>query len=318
MTNNKIYIGQSIDISRRWKDHKKCLRKNIHRNIHLQSAWNKYGESKFIHKAIEYCKVNELNEREIYWIIYFNSNNQNYGYNLDFGGGSLKSVSDETRRKLSESSSGANNHAARKVVCIETGEIFDTIKDAESKYNIPKGVIGHCCRGERIWSNGYHWAYYEDYISYSKNDLKRISKRKPHRNFKKVINLNTGIIYLSMAQAERDTGISQYKISSCCRGQSKSCGETNNGEKIIFKYYDEYLKMSQLDIDSYKLNMKSPFRKVICLNTGKIFNKICEASDWCNLKSSSPIINCCKKRNLTAGKHPITGESLKWEYYNET
>ena len=38
----KEYIGQSINIEKRWKDHKKDLRNNIHKNQHLQNAYNKY------------------------------------------------------------------------------------------------------------------------------------------------------------------------------------------------------------------------------------------------------------------------------------
>lgn len=45
--NNKIYIGSSTDIKKRWHGHKYDLRKNKHCNTHLQNAWNKYGEDNF-------------------------------------------------------------------------------------------------------------------------------------------------------------------------------------------------------------------------------------------------------------------------------
>ena len=32
------------------------------------------------------------------------------------------------------------------------------------------------------------------------------------------------------------------------------------------------------------------------------------------IKSRSNITDCCKGRNKTAGKHPITGERLHWRY----
>ena len=44
LKNNKGYIGQSTDIKTRWINHKRELRNNIHRNPHLQNAFNKYGE----------------------------------------------------------------------------------------------------------------------------------------------------------------------------------------------------------------------------------------------------------------------------------
>ena len=43
--NNKIYIGQSLNIKTRFLQHKQALRKNRHPNQHLQNAWNKYGKS---------------------------------------------------------------------------------------------------------------------------------------------------------------------------------------------------------------------------------------------------------------------------------
>lgn len=48
--NGKKYIGQTINFKRRFKQHKKYLRKNNHPNDHLQKAWNKFGETNFILK----------------------------------------------------------------------------------------------------------------------------------------------------------------------------------------------------------------------------------------------------------------------------
>ena len=60
---------------------------------------------------------------------------------------------------------------------------------------------------------------------------------------------------------------------------------------------------------------KSPVaKKVKCVNTGEIFNSIREAGDFCNMKHPSNISECCKGKRKTAGKHPVTGEKLIWEY----
>ena len=47
LSNNKVYIGQSTNINRRWNDHKMKLKNNIHYNEHLQKSYNKYGEKFF-------------------------------------------------------------------------------------------------------------------------------------------------------------------------------------------------------------------------------------------------------------------------------
>ena len=58
--NGKFYIGSSCDIPRRFRSHRKCLNKNTHDNIHLQNAWNKYGESNFSFEIYTNCFPNEL------------------------------------------------------------------------------------------------------------------------------------------------------------------------------------------------------------------------------------------------------------------
>lgn len=62
---------------------------------------------------------------------------------------------------------------------------------------------------------------------------------------------------------------------------------------------------------------ESNIKKVICLNTKQIFNSLTEASKYYNLKNSASICGCCKGYNKSAGKHPITGEKLRWMYYDE-
>lgn len=54
--NNKRYIGSSINIYRRWRDHKRMLNLSVHPNKHLQAAWNKYGEKHFVFKILETCE----------------------------------------------------------------------------------------------------------------------------------------------------------------------------------------------------------------------------------------------------------------------
>lgn len=61
---------------------------------------------------------------------------------------------------------------------------------------------------------------------------------------------------------------------------------------------------------------KSKSKKVVCINTGKTFNSIKEATEWCNLKGQG-IIHQIKGKQKTAGKHPVTGEKLVWRYLND-
>jgi len=61
---HKTYIGSSKNIYQRLLKHFALLRHNKHQNLHLQNAWNKYGESNFEWFILELCDSNKLTERE--------------------------------------------------------------------------------------------------------------------------------------------------------------------------------------------------------------------------------------------------------------
>lgn len=62
--NNKRYVGQTVRLSnRRWL-HFNQLRKNVHRCLHLQAAFNKHGEALFTFITLEECAISILTERE--------------------------------------------------------------------------------------------------------------------------------------------------------------------------------------------------------------------------------------------------------------
>jgi group I intron endonuclease len=64
----KVYIGSSVQIYRRWSQHRTKLRKGNHTSPHLQKAWTKHGESAFEFKVVEECELEKLIEREQYYI----------------------------------------------------------------------------------------------------------------------------------------------------------------------------------------------------------------------------------------------------------
>lgn len=101
IVNNKLYIGASVDIYNRLCDHKVALKKNIHINIHLQSAYNLYGKSKFKFEVLEECSKEDIFSLEDFWCKKLNTHNRLFGYNIDPTSPIGKtSVSDETRIKM--------------------------------------------------------------------------------------------------------------------------------------------------------------------------------------------------------------------------
>lgn len=81
--NGKVYIGQSVDIGRRWRQHM-----TAEDDIYFHKAIQKYGVENFEWEVIEKCKKSELDERESYWIEYYDSFNN--GYNCTKGGDGMR------------------------------------------------------------------------------------------------------------------------------------------------------------------------------------------------------------------------------------
>lgn len=80
--NSKIYIGKtSSTIEERWSKHKYAY---LIYDWHLYRAMRKYGIENFKIEKIEECSDNILNDRERYWISFYNSYNN--GYNSTEGG----------------------------------------------------------------------------------------------------------------------------------------------------------------------------------------------------------------------------------------
>lgn len=67
--NNKVYIGQSINIEYRWSQYKKLECKG---QIKLYNSIKKYGIDNHSFEILEECNIELLNERERYWQDYFN------------------------------------------------------------------------------------------------------------------------------------------------------------------------------------------------------------------------------------------------------
>lgn len=83
--NNKVYIGKTMaSISERWKEHLSDMDKRKNEKRPLYAAMRKYGTGHFHIEEVEQCRNNILNERECYWISFYDSYSN--GYNATKGG----------------------------------------------------------------------------------------------------------------------------------------------------------------------------------------------------------------------------------------
>lgn len=84
LLDGKCYVGQSVDIAERFRQHIKCgLGIDTPNNI-LYKAMLQDGVENFAFEVLEECERSQLNTQEIYWIDYYKS--QNFGYNMNKGG----------------------------------------------------------------------------------------------------------------------------------------------------------------------------------------------------------------------------------------
>ena len=82
--NGKCYIGQSVDVSKRWKDHAKCgLGIDTPQGNKLYKDMQEVGIWNFSWELLEQCPREQLNEKEKYYIDLYQS--QDFGYNSTKG-----------------------------------------------------------------------------------------------------------------------------------------------------------------------------------------------------------------------------------------
>ena len=89
--NGKCYIGQSVNIERRWQEHKRFNSRERLAIIH--QAFRKYGLKNFSFEILEECSQEQLDDLEIKWIKFFDSQNPNKGYNCTSGGQGIPNYS---------------------------------------------------------------------------------------------------------------------------------------------------------------------------------------------------------------------------------
>ena len=125
LVNGKVYIGSSLNIYRRCRDHKCALRGQYHFNEHLQRSWNKYGEEGFIFEVLQLIEDEvDLLDTEQYYL-----DETNPDYNIakfadaptkgrkfsEKAKRNMKAVwTQEKRKAKSEQMQGKRNHNYRK------------------------------------------------------------------------------------------------------------------------------------------------------------------------------------------------------------
>ncbi len=129
---------------------------------------------------------------------------------------------------------------------------------------------------------------------------------------KKVRCLNTNDVFQSAAEAERWCG--SCKVIECCQKKRNYAGTNpETGERLQWEYAEDSAEVTIHCLE--KITQRAPRKNtpVICVNTGVEFPSYKEAAKWANLKDTANIIRCTNGERQSAGRHPETGEKLKWK-----
>lgn len=132
--NQKIYVGQSNDIKRRWSEHKRCYKT---KNTKLYQAMREFGIENFSFEIIEIFEEynqNKLNERENFWIKNYNALED--GYNMS------------TIENLQKRFSKQEVYEIQK----EIMDISNSYKELERKYNVSDSWLSQVNQG-KMWFN---------------------------------------------------------------------------------------------------------------------------------------------------------------------
>lgn len=102
LVNSKIYIGQTVNsLKYRQEQHWREANCKVRKNVHFHNALLKYSLDKFSFEIIdEASTIQEMNEKEQFWIAHYHSTNSSYGYNKDSGGKSGGFKSKDTKMKI--------------------------------------------------------------------------------------------------------------------------------------------------------------------------------------------------------------------------
>lgn len=174
--NGKCYVGSTIHLDQRRREHFSKLANNKHINAHLQNAYNKYGREAFDFEVLETIDIDDnikdkLLKREQFWI-----DNLKPEYNILLVAGSNLGYhhTGETKKKISESTTGVK-------------------KSEEHAKHIREGQSGRVLTEEH------------------KAKLSEAAKHRKSPSNHAIISID-GVIYNSLKEASEATGVKYNTI----------------------------------------------------------------------------------------------------------
>lgn len=129
-----------------------------------------------------------------------------------------------------------NSPNAKRIICLNTGEIFASSAKAAHRYNIRASGIRRCCTGELLSCGEYNgvrlvWANYSDYIKMTQDEIARMVQRGAQSytrgnngHAKKVVCVTTGDTFDCITDAAEQTNTNINSLIACCKGRRRTAG----------------------------------------------------------------------------------------------
>lgn len=215
--NGNCYIGQSVDIHKRFNAHKSLRKKGASALIDEMSS---YGKESFLFEVFEECERELLNEREIFWIEKLNCISPN-GYNLNSGGSCPTFVHESTRRKQSIAKIGKKQ--SKESIEARMKKLIPILRSKEYREKKANFLRGKKQPRELV----------EKRAAAQKGKIvteeQRINIARAHMNGK-AIRCSNGNLFLSTKEAALFYGMHTDSVLRVCNGRCKQA------KGVVFKY----------------------------------------------------------------------------------
>ncbi len=308
----KMYVGQTkMNPEHRWNNGNGYLtQKN---GSYLQPAFArailKYGWDNFEHQIIaNNLTKEEADNFEKLLINKLNTMDAKYGYNLREGG-SNGGLSQETRRKISESTKGEKSHMYGKHLSESTKKKISDSRKGVLSSEETRIKISAANKGENNHFYGKH--HTEESRKKMSESQKGLRMGKNHVGARKVkqydLQGNLLKIWDCMSDAGRELGISNHNIYNCCKDNRKTSGG------FIWRYFDDEITEEYLAWCNESPPDKYSKKCVAQYSLSGEFIDIFESMAEAELKtgvSHSGISMCCNDKREYAG-------GFIWKFYNK-
>lgn len=203
----KIYIGSSVNVKRRLRDHRRDLENGRHRCAHLQRSWLKHGPEAFVFEMVEVVEDKEqLLPREQAWMDEQRKSTELYNTCPIAGSPLGMKLTDDQRKKISVKLKGVpKSEAHRKASSVAAKA---RVRNIEEVQQFAKNRLGSKQTEEHKAKRN---AATRTTKAKKTPEEKRIAREKYAATRGTHVTIN-GTTYLSLNEAEAVLGISKYRL----------------------------------------------------------------------------------------------------------